>query len=294
MSGSDRQDGRGAALGWRHWQESDGPLIPSQLLDLARTLRDAESAGAVHGHLSPRRLLIRGERLQVEGYGEHWSRGSEFTAPEGPGTIAADVWSMAATVRAVETTIEDSTISAVLELCTSHDASERPSAEELYLALKRLLPPEADKADRETEEVERESRAAGATTGAADADSVGDDGRRRLLMLGVLMGSVVILALLAVFGPRSNRTPLTAVGEASVYVVEVFVAPDDLPPVTIHLISSPPGSELSRGERLGTAPRHLALDRAGTWSFQGSLGERRSEVVAIEVPEERSLTLEIP
>jgi hypothetical protein len=329
------------APGWRRRRSADGPLRPAELLDASLALRDAAAAGLSHGDLRPERLLHSGSRLQIEGFGVPWRPApGPFTAPEAENlaTAAGDVWALAAIVKAVGTTVWDDTISAVLELCLSPDPGDRPTAEELYLALERLVP-EAESAESAApsgppaasgepgaggagqagvapasavdrgssggsaapapkatgEGQDRPATKDSALNGAddwVDNDVDGGDGRRRLALLAVLMTAVVVLALLAVYGPRGGNA---AVGrEATVYVVEVFVAPDDLPPVTIHLLSSPPGSSLARGDRLGTAPRHLALDRAGTWVFQGSLQERRSEPVEIRVPEQRSLTLTIP
>jgi hypothetical protein len=350
------EDGHGrlvAALapGWRRRRPSDGPLRPAELLDASLALRDAAAAGLSHGDLRPERLLLSGARLQIEGFGVPWRpEPGPFTAPEAEAsaTPEGDVWSLAAIVRALGTTVRDGTVSAVLELCQAADPGDRPTAEELYLALERLVPeaestppvesaaaggqppdggpapgtppPPAGTVAGGSTNSDLTGAAApaspangGSTEGSAasaarvaprekdqpatydggkDSSDDGGDGRRRLALLGVLMTAVVVLALLAVYGPRGGAP--AAVREATVYVVEVFVAPDDLPPVTIHLLSSPPGSSLARGDRLGTAPRHLALDRAGTWVFQGSLQERRSEPVEISVPEQRSLTLTLP
>jgi hypothetical protein len=340
-SGSD--DGKGgmvAALapGWRRRRTDEGPLAAQELLDAALAVRDAAAAGVAHGDLRPERLVSSGGRLQLEGFGVPWRpEPGPFTAPDATrvATAAGDVWSLAATVRSLGTTIRDDTISAVLELCEAPDPGARPTAEELYLALERLVP-EAESSGPKAAESANPMRSSpdepvaavpdpaipltaaprttaprAAVSSASDdsrgrprppsphhgdpdgpASPDGGEGRRRLALLGVLMAAVIALALLAVYGPRGGRQ---ATGrEATVYVVEVFVAPEDLPPVTIHLLSSPPGSSLARGERLGTAPRHLALDRAGTWVFQGSLGTRRSEPVEIRLPEERSFTLTIP
>jgi hypothetical protein len=344
------------APGWRRRRPGDGPLRPAELLDASLALRDAAATGLSHGDLKPERLLLSGARLQVEGFGVPWRpEPGPFTAPdaEDQATAAGDVWALAAIVRAVGTTVRDDTVSAVLDLCLAADPGARPTAEELYLALERLVPeaesaPAAESAPpsrhpapsgtgaaapasaREVGTAPVASVNSGSSEGSVAPDTSasagepdrpaegnrvnwvdsgaksgvgngannggaandGGDGRRRLTLLAVLITAVVVLALLAVYGPRGGGP---AVGrEATVYVVEVFVAPDDLPPVTIHLLSSPSGSSLARGDRLGTAPRHLALDRAGTWVFQGSLQERRSEPVEISVPEQRSLTLTIP
>ncbi|MEX2540189.1 MAG: hypothetical protein WD314_00200 [Trueperaceae bacterium] len=323
---SDSQNGQGrlvAALapGWRRRQAADGPLTANELLGAARALRDAADAHLTHGDIRPERLLVVDGRVLLEGFGVPWQpRPGPFTAPEvtNDATAAGDVWSLAATLASVGTAFHDQTLSAVLELCTAAEPDDRPTAEEFYLALERLLADApgngAPRGERRPAKTALQSTGAGAalpasvlpakvppaTLAQADlattdrpAQNDGGDSGRRLALLGVLMAAVVMLALLAVYGPRGGGAPATD-REAVVYVVEVFVAPDDLPPVAIHLISSPPGSSLERGDRLGTAPRHLALDRPGTWVFQGRLQDRRSEPVEITVPIERSLTLTIP
>lgn len=129
---------------------------------------------------------------------------------------------------------------------------------------------------------------------AAEAAETAGGNRNRPVLLAGLMAAVVILALLSFFWPGGSNAPANVTREATIYVVEVTVSPDDLPPVTVHLVSAPAGSSLAGGDRLGTAPRHLALDRAGTWAFRGSLGGRVSETIEIQVPDERSLELTIP
>jgi hypothetical protein len=330
---------------------ADGPLLPEQLLDVVRALRDAaragrQQSGVVHGDLRPDRLILSGGRLLVEGFGVPWAaRPGPFQPPESSaGSPEGDVWSLAAVIRRLGWSLRDETIAAVIEQCLDPDPAARPTAEELCLALEALVARALEKApDEPTETTGRSdsteqwrsdaSQAAGvagpaegrneqsrttiepaepAGTAAAGvhettvaepaASGAGsssdreppDERRRRLTLLGLLMTAVVVLALLAVFGPRGGGVPAVGSLETTVYVVEVVVTPEDLPPVTIHLVSSPPGSALARGVVLGTAPRHLALDRAGTWSFRGSLADRFSEVVEIEVPKDRSLTLTIP
>lgn len=363
--------GRGrlvAALtpGWQRLAEDSQALTPALLLDAARALRDAARIGLAHGDLRPERLLMVGDSLLLEGFGVPWRPGvGRYRAPEveGAGTTAGDVWSLARIVEQIGLTVDDETVSAVLEQCSAYDSSERPSAEELYLALESLTSPQVsverdggESSDDAWDHAKGPARLATAQTVAgpeseapAEGRSRRSDGvsaedprdtarpgpsaspaeavsratteaqpavpvekvrsrsadsavpqeepaeqRRRLILLGALMAAVVILALLAIYGPRGGDPPVAATLEDTVYVVEVQVSPDDLPPVTIHLISSPEGSSLGRGESLGTAPRHLALDREGTWAFQGSVQGRRSEVVEIEVPDERTVTFVVP
>ncbi|MEX2535415.1 MAG: hypothetical protein WD273_07400 [Trueperaceae bacterium] len=379
-SGSEEGRGRVVAalsLGWKRLADDPVPLTPARLLDAARALHDAASLGLVHGDLRPERLLLAGDRLLLEGYGVPWlPEPGRFRAPEieEGGTLPGDVWSLAAVVAEIGVTARDETVVAVLELCSAEDPLERPSAEELYLALEALVDqleteqttiletgpevggtaavpaiatddaqpegrrniaeayvgePGADEAGAEEPGAEEPGAGKGVAAssdiassdiasinnastdnassssarprppGASGPDDAGtlDDGgdrRRRLALLGVLMAAVVVLALLAMYGPRGSVPPASPTLENTIYVVEVAVEPQTLPPVAIHLITSPPGSSLARGDTLGTAPRHLALDLPGTWAFQGRLQDRRSPVVTIQVPEERSLTLTIP
>ena len=386
--------------GWQRLAEDSGPLSDDQLLDAARALRDAAAAGVPHGDLNPQRLLVVQGRLQVEGHGVprtamqgRYSPAGVTEATDAAATLEGDIYSFARVVEVLGLTDRDETVRAVLEQCTAPDPLDRPSAEELYLALEALAaqpsndqtsatpggetgattgattgaaagtaasaatgatagtgehrPPRSPGTSETESPAEAESPSVPEGPSAAESPSVAESGRTsaaatgnrpnlpkpagegspgpkgtgssgeatarsaapppsvegtggerrerriRLGLLGALMAAVVILALLALYGPRAQPSPPRPL-EDTVYVVEVEVVPTDLPPVTIHVLEAPAGSSYSRSDVIGTAPRHLALDRAGTWSFQGSLDGRRSEVVEIEVPEERTVTLVIP
>ena len=351
--------------GWQRLTENSGPLSDDQLLDAARALRDAAAAGVPHGDLKPQRLLVVQGRLQVEGHGVPRTpvpgrySPAEVAEATDTATLEGDIYSFAKIVEVLGLTALDETVAAVLEQCTAPDPLDRPSAEELYLALEALAaqssndqtstapgaatgaakgaaastgehrpprspgtpvpespsvpesgktraatdaPPDSPKPAGEQLSPGRQGTTSTGTVGSRSAappppiEGAGGERRERrvrLGLLGALMAAVVILALLALYGPRAQPSPPRPL-EDTVYVVEVEVVPTDLPPVTIHVLEAPAGSSYSRSDVIGTAPRHLALDRAGTWSFQGSLDGRRSEVVEIEVPEERTVTLVIP
>lgn len=353
-SGTDGERGRIVAAlspGWQRLSDSAGPLTIDRLLDAARALRDAASAGVVHGQLAPDRLLLVDGRLQIEGFGVPWRpRNGPYRAPEvtDAGTPEGDVYSLARTVGTLGFAPADETVNALLEQCMASDSTVRPSAEELYLALTALLPePATGGAQRRgapgrAGATSHRTAAASSTPGVAGdaaptaapkeprnsgtAENAGElptdrprppavstgpetaraplplpseqeetrDKRVSLTLLGALMAAVILLAMLALYGPRGSAPAAPQPMEDIVYVVEVEVEPTDLPPVAIHVIQAPEGSAYARSDVIGTAPRHLALDRPGTWAFQGSLDGRVSEIVEIEVPEERNVTLVMP
>jgi len=329
---------------WERWSRKHGRLGSNQLLQAAATLRDAANAGLVHGDLRPHRFLVSRGRLLIEGYGIGWPARGDYAAPElqGEGSEAGDVWSLAASILEIGLDSEDPTVQALLEQCLSADPDERPTAEELYLALSSLVQDEAAPEEAVTpaaaappvrSSTEARGRAGGewsdssawnereeSTPSVEYWKSDGSQGfdpypdqdaavleaqaeyeeqarRRRVTLLAALGVAVVALVLLLLLLPGRGGGGGPTVGapaEATVYVVDIQVSPGNLPPVTLHLVEAPDGSSLAGRENLGTAPRQVALDRAGTWSFQGSVGQRRSEIVQIDVPEQRTLTLAIP
>lgn len=115
-------------------------------------------------------------------------------------------------------------------------------------------------------------------------------------MLVVLILLTVLLVVMVFLLQR--RDPQTAgrsdaVSQAVTYVVQVLVEPANLPPVTLYVLESPAASELRPNTILGTAPRSIALDAAGTWVFQGRFQGRESEPVTLQIPEQRASTITV-
>lgn len=120
---------------------------------------------------------------------------------------------------------------------------------------------------------------------------------RRTIMITVLLVLTAILVALVFYLRRSDLEnvpePLT---QSVTYVIDVLVEPSDLPPVNLYVLQSPEASGLRPNTILGTAPRRMALDAAGTWVFEGRFQGRTSEPVTINIPEDRAsaVTIVIP
>ena len=127
-----------------------------------------------------------------------------------------------------------------------------------------------------------------------------EDGPQRSINWGrvgllsfIMVAVAAAVAALFVLRPRTNFGPSdnpTAIN----YLVDVAVLPANLPRVTLIVVDSPPDSRWRPGTIFGTAPNQVVLDREGRWSFVGEFQQRRSEVVTLEVPAQRSFTLVIP
>ncbi len=59
-------------------------------------------------------------------------------------------------------------------------------------------------------------------------------------------------------------------------------------------MESPNESEFRPGTVLGSAPMKVVFDVPGTWLIQGEFQNRRSDIVSLNVPEERAVTIVIP
>jgi len=113
----------------------------------------------------------------------------------------------------------------------------------------------------------------------------------RLLLVIIIAG---FLAYLAFWRQGLNNVATPQGGQAVAFIVDVQVEPDNLPPVTLLVVKSPPGSELPPGTILGNAPRKIVLDRQGNWELQGRFQDRLSETVELEIPRDRNVIITIP
>lgn len=119
--------------------------------------------------------------------------------------------------------------------------------------------------------------------------------RRRFIMLALLF--VAAAALLALgFWQQRERLMNFGGGDAPAisHVVNVAVEPGDLPPVRLYVVSSPDGSQFQPGDILRSVPGQVVFDREGSWRLQGRFEDRASEVVTLQVPDDRSVTIVIP
>lgn len=119
------------------------------------------------------------------------------------------------------------------------------------------------------------------------------------ILIAVLIGAITLGGLAFVL---QGRTGFTVAPAEAQYLVEVNIAPANLPPAQLYVVQSPEGSRLPSGSGLSNYPsgRHqLVLDREGLWQLQARIQgvypeDVYSEVVSLRLPEERSLTFTLP
>lgn len=116
--------------------------------------------------------------------------------------------------------------------------------------------------------------------------------RAPLLFIVVLLVVGALFAL--VFVNRGEHVPTPVSRGAVNYIVDVHVSPSGLPPVTLVVVTSPPGSSTPAGTILGNAPRKVLLDREGDWVLRGEFQDRRSEPATLHLPDERQVTIVFP
>jgi hypothetical protein len=78
------------------------------------------------------------------------------------------------------------------------------------------------------------------------------------------------------------------------HVVDVRIDPAGLPPVSLVVVESPPGSRLPPGMVVGSVPSKVLLDRDGVWRFQARFGGTSSQVVVLVAPEQQVLVVPFP
>ena len=143
----------GGSLGQRL---RSGPLPTDQIVrigaSLAATLAQVHSVGVAHGDLTPANVLFDADGQPVlADLGLAWLDGEAggagctpaYSPPErlrgSPPSAAADVWSLAATLRAAAPA--DAALPAVLDACHSERPSQRPSAAQVAAELAGPLEP---------------------------------------------------------------------------------------------------------------------------------------------------------
>ncbi len=118
--------------------------------------------------------------------------------------------------------------------------------------------------------------------------------RRRTWLLAALLLMALLLAILTSIARRPVPPPAEVGGPVTSIVVDVRLEPDTLPPVSLVVVASPPGSRLAAGSVHGTVPRKVTFDAEGTWQVQGRFQERLSEVATFILPAERDVVLRFP
>ncbi len=264
-----------------------------ELLDV---LEDAERLGVAHGGLTIDRLWRHGASVRVEGYGVGW-------APEA--SVDADRAAIARALLDLPGTSITAPIRTHLEELAGSPASgdaprpasptpaldaAPPAAPRVAATFVKGPPPGATVRPGDTPLAPLHERAARAVARA----QASAEGRRRLALGATLVFAVVVLASLSVALQRRPQ-PAAAVADGAVaYVVDVRIEPAGLPPARLVVLESPPGSRLVAGTVVGSVPRRVPLDRAGTWRFEARFLDRRSEPATLELPGDRSLVLVFP
>ena len=151
--------------------------------------------------------------------------------------------------------------------------------------------PPPDVSYRSGETPEKPTRTGGGSTGRRrDAHRQ----RRRTWLLAALVVLALVLALVTAIARRPVPPPAAAGGPVTAIVVDVRIEPASLPPASLVVVASPPGSQHTAGSRLGTVPRRVVFDAEGTWQVEGRFQERRSAIVTFELPAQRDVVLRFP
>jgi hypothetical protein len=132
-----------------------------------------------------------------------------------------------------------------------------------------------------------------ARTGAAGIRLPAGVTRRHALMaLSLVVAAGAWLAL-------ASWSPPVPAGAAFVsrvvgHVVDVRVDPAGLPPVSLVVVESPPGSRLPPGTIVGSVPSKVLLDRDGVWRFEARFGGTSSHTVVLLAPDDPLLVVPFP
>ncbi len=116
--------------------------------------------------------------------------------------------------------------------------------------------------------------------------------RRTFLLVGLFLGALILVGL--VFFRQKTPTVIESNPSSLNYIVEVAVEPAGLSRVDLRIVGSPEGSKRKTGDILTTVPNQIVLDQAGIWKFQGEFQELKSEVVSLQLPDQRSMTIVMP
>ncbi len=110
----------------------------------AKALSDAHAGGLMHGDFNPSHFFVQGDHLLLEGWGLNWQNPQpDFTAPEGQGQAAADVFAWARTMQAFgkgdPRKLLDGEMGRLIGHCLNPKPQERPTALELVIALEQVI-----------------------------------------------------------------------------------------------------------------------------------------------------------
>ncbi len=121
--------------------------------------------------------------------------------------------------------------------------------------------------------------------------------RRRNWRLPILLLTLVVVAgaagYLALVSGRNAPSAVQGNGAMS-HFVDVRVEPANLPPVSLVVEQRPSASAFRSGTIIGSVPRRVRFDAAGTWVVHASFQGRVSESVTLRVPEDTGITIVFP
>jgi hypothetical protein len=114
----------------------------------ARALADAHAVGLFHGNLEPAHFLANNDTLMLEGWGLPWGEAhADYRAPEGGTSAAADVFAWARSVQMLGRGNARLMLTGEMGRWIAHGLNpkpgDRPTAQEMVLALEKLLKREA-------------------------------------------------------------------------------------------------------------------------------------------------------
>jgi len=78
------------------------------------------------------------------------------------------------------------------------------------------------------------------------------------------------------------------------HTIDVSVLPTNLPPVSLVVDESPEGSTFRPGTVMGSVPRKVTFDVAGTWVVHAVFRDRITDSVTVVVPDDQAITLVFP
>ena len=112
----------------------------------SRALADAHAVGLIHGNLEPAHFFASGDHLLLEGWGLPWGQANaDYQAPETNISLATDIFAWARSVtmfgKGKPRLMLDGEFGRLIGHCLNPRPSERPTAQELVLALEQVLPP---------------------------------------------------------------------------------------------------------------------------------------------------------
>ncbi|HET8985870.1 MAG TPA: hypothetical protein VFN03_08940, partial [Trueperaceae bacterium] len=112
-------------------------------------------------------------------------------------------------------------------------------------------------------------------------------------LLLLLFLTAALAAYLAFMANQTNEPSPAGLGLVQ-HTIDVSVSPTNLPPVSLVVDQSPPGSTYRPGTVMGSVPRKVPFDVPGTWVVHAVFRDRVTDSVTVVVPDDRAITLVFP